>query len=65
MAALQAPGIHLNTTSRNRAAIRLYEKFGFEVLARHKTTVWEPWLPGESIENLLFGKLLSAPRITH
>lgn len=65
MADLQAPGIHLNTTSRNQAAIRLYEKVGFEVLARHNTTVWEPWLPGESIENLLFGKLLSRPRITH
>jgi ribosomal protein S18 acetylase RimI-like enzyme len=60
MTALGAPGIHLNTTSRNQAALRLYEKTGFKVLARRKTTLWEPWLPGELIENLLYGKALRA-----
>ena len=65
MTTLRAPGIHLNTTSRNQAALRLYEKTGFEVLARHKTTVWEPWLPGESMENLLFGKVLVGRSPSH
>lgn len=60
MTALLAPGIHLNTTSRNQAALRLYEKAGFELLGRHESTLWEPWLPGEPIENLVYGKLLCA-----
>lgn len=58
MTALGSRGIHLNTTSRNQAALRLYEKAGFKLLARHGSTVWEPWLPGESIENLVYGKRL-------
>lgn len=58
MTALGVSGIHLNTTSRNQAALRLYEKAGFELLARHASTVWEPWLPGEAIENLVYGKRL-------
>jgi ribosomal protein S18 acetylase RimI-like enzyme len=59
MTELKMPGIHLNTTSRNRAAIGLYEKRGFTVLGRKKTSLWEPWLPGEEIENLVMGKVLS------
>ena len=59
MTALYLPGIHLNTTTENQAALRLYEKAGFKVLARQKTTIWEPWLPGKPIENLVFGRLLS------
>ena len=59
MTALRVPGIHLNTTSRNAAALRLYEKAGFEVLARRRSTVWEPWLPGVEVENLLLGKRLT------
>ena len=62
MTELKMPGIHLNTTSRNQAALRLYEKRGFKVLGRKKTTVWEPWLPGEEIENLVLGKVLIPPR---
>ncbi len=60
MTALGMPGIHLNTTSRNGAALRLYEKAGFELLGRHVSTLWEPWLPGEAVENLVYGKLLCA-----
>ena len=61
MTALGVPGIHLNTTSQNHAALRLYEKLGFELLARRPATVWEPWLPGTSVENLLYGKRLQPP----
>jgi ribosomal protein S18 acetylase RimI-like enzyme len=59
MTGLGVPGIHLNTTSRNQAALRLYEKAGFTVLARSVSTVWEPWLPGETVENLVYGKRLN------
>jgi ribosomal protein S18 acetylase RimI-like enzyme len=65
MTALQLPGIHLNTTSRNQAACRLYEKVGFELLARHRSSVWEPWLPDEPLDNLVYGKLLCVSAPTH
>jgi RimJ/RimL family protein N-acetyltransferase len=59
MTALHVPGIHLNTTTENEAALRLYEKTGFRVLARRRNSVWVPWLPEKPVENLLYGKLLS------
>lgn len=59
MTGLGVPGIHLNTTSLNAAAVHLYEKMGFELLARHRCRVWEPWLPGVEVENLVYGKRLN------
>jgi ribosomal protein S18 acetylase RimI-like enzyme len=59
MTGLGAPGIHLNTTSENEAALRLYEKMGFELLGRRQTDLWEPWLPGKAVENLCYGKRLA------
>ena len=58
MAAAGAPGIHLNTTSYNRAAVAMYEKMGFTLLGSRPTRLWEPWLPGVAIENLVYGMLL-------
>jgi ribosomal protein S18 acetylase RimI-like enzyme len=58
MAALGAPGIHLNTTSLNTAAVRMYEKMGFQLLGRKRTRLWEPWLPDREVENLVYGKEL-------
>ena len=58
MTELGIPGIHLKTTSMNTAAIKLYEKMGFELLARKRTHLWDEWLPGEEIENLVYGKRL-------
>lgn len=58
VARLGVPGIHLHTTSLNKAAICLYQKAGFQLLARCQTRLWEPWLPGVEIENLLYGKRL-------
>lgn len=58
MAAAGAPGIHLNTTSYNRAAVAMYEKMGFMLLGSKPTRLWEPWLPGVAIENRVYGKLL-------
>jgi ribosomal protein S18 acetylase RimI-like enzyme len=60
MVALGVPGIHLNTTSLNAAAVRMYEKMGFQLLGRKRTRLWEPWLPETEVENLLFGKRLTA-----
>jgi ribosomal protein S18 acetylase RimI-like enzyme len=60
MTALGVPGIHLNTTSLNAAAVRMYEKMGFQLLGRKRTRLWEPWLPGQQMENLVFGKSLRA-----
>jgi ribosomal protein S18 acetylase RimI-like enzyme len=56
MVALGVPGIHLNTTSLNTAAIRMYEKFGFQLLGRKRTRLWEPWLPSTEVDNLVYGK---------
>ena len=56
---LGSPGIHLNTTSLNVAAIILYEKLGFRVLGRRRTRLWEPWLSGVTVENLVYGKRLA------
>ena len=58
MTELGIPGIHLKTTTLNAAAIKLYEKLGFELLGRKRTHLWDEWLPGEEIENLVFGKRL-------
>jgi ribosomal protein S18 acetylase RimI-like enzyme len=60
MTELGIPGIHLKTTTMNAAAIKLYEKMGFELLGHKRTHLWEPWLPGVEIENLVYGKRLGA-----
>ena len=69
MTGLGIPGIHLNTTNLNAAAVKMYEKMRFQLLARKRTHLWEPWLPGIEVENLVYGKPLavrqdSAPRPT-
>jgi ribosomal protein S18 acetylase RimI-like enzyme len=56
MAGLGIPGIHLKTTNLNAAAVKMYEKMGFQLLARRRTHLWEPWLPGTEVDNLVYGK---------
>jgi ribosomal protein S18 acetylase RimI-like enzyme len=56
MTAAGAPGIHLNTTSYNAAAVKMYEKIGFKLLSSRPTHLWEPWLPDVAIKNLVYGK---------
>ncbi len=58
IAAAGAPGIHLNTTSYNAAAVAMYAKMGFELLGSKPTRLWEPWLPGVAIENQVYGRML-------
>jgi RimJ/RimL family protein N-acetyltransferase len=60
MTALGLPGIHLSTTSLNVAAVRMYEKMGFRLLGSKRTRLWEPWMPGQEVENLVFGKSLGS-----
>lgn len=47
-------GVYLSTTAENRAALRLYRSFGFEVLASQTTNLWTPWL-GYPTEQLVWG----------
>ncbi|HEX9115488.1 MAG TPA: GNAT family N-acetyltransferase [Anaerolineae bacterium] len=47
-------GVHLRTTSRNRAALHLYAKLGFQVLATRPTRLWAS-VVGGVVENLCFG----------
>lgn len=37
-------GVQLSTTRENEAAIRLYEKVGFEVRLEYVSPLWRPWL---------------------
>lgn len=58
--ALGVPGVQLSTTAENRAALALYRKHGFEVLATRKTPLWTPWL-GHSAEQVVMGRRLTEP----
>jgi ribosomal protein S18 acetylase RimI-like enzyme len=58
LATAGSPGVHLNTTSYNAAAVAMYEKMGFILLGSHPTKLWEPWLPDVAIENRVYGKSL-------
>lgn len=46
-------GVHLITTSNNSGAISFYEKYGFNIHRRVKTSLWET-LIDEKVENLIF-----------
>jgi len=59
MTALSLSGIHLGTTNLNERAVQLYERIGFRLLAHRRTRLWEPWLPGVEVENLVYGKRLN------
>ena len=56
---LRIPGVHLNTTSMNHAAIRLYERCGFRLLDARPTHVWAE-IVDEPVENRLYGLNLLA-----
>ena len=59
MAQLGVPGLHLNTTNLNAAAIRLYEKAGFELLGRRRTWLWEQHMPGVEVYHLAYGRRIT------
>jgi ribosomal protein S18 acetylase RimI-like enzyme len=47
-------GVHLGTTSYNRAAVRLYRSLGFELLAARRSRMWDGII-AEPMDNLLLG----------
>ncbi|MFC4639200.1 GNAT family N-acetyltransferase [Deinococcus hohokamensis] len=59
--ALGVPGVQLSTTTENRAALRLYRRFGFREAGRRVSPLWTPWLghPAEHVVMVL--ALKSAP----
>ena len=55
---LGVPGVHLETTSLNIAACRLYESFGFRLLDARRTRMWTGIIDGP-VENRCYGLLLA------
>jgi ribosomal protein S18 acetylase RimI-like enzyme len=51
---LEVKGVHLNTTSLNEAACRLYEKMGFRLLEARPDRFWAKWF-GRPVENRSYG----------
>ncbi|GIW35200.1 MAG: N-acetyltransferase [Meiothermus sp.] len=41
-------GVQLSTTRENDRALKLYEKFGFEVYIEWRSPLWKPWLGREA-----------------
>jgi ribosomal protein S18 acetylase RimI-like enzyme len=50
-------GVQLSTTSENRAALELYRRLGFVLMATATTPLWTPWL-GHPAEHLGLGLVL-------
>jgi ribosomal protein S18 acetylase RimI-like enzyme len=51
---LKITGVHLNTTSLNEAACRLYEKMGFRLLDTRPNRFWTKWF-GRPVDNRCYG----------
>ncbi len=51
-------GVHLETTSMNRAAVRMYERVGFKLLEARQTKMWRGIID-EPVENRVYGLDLS------
>ncbi|HPO57793.1 MAG TPA: GNAT family N-acetyltransferase [Anaerolineaceae bacterium] len=54
---LGVPGVHLGTTDQNKAACRLYEKTGFQLLGERPTRVWEGII-AEPVRYRVYGMIL-------
>jgi hypothetical protein len=52
------PGVHLGTTTLNRAALHLYCSLGFQVLAARRSRMWQGLIV-EPLENLCLGLVLT------
>ena len=44
-------GIQLNTTSENKAALKLYDRFGFTEFQKKPSIMWEKYL-GSPVDNV-------------
>jgi GNAT superfamily N-acetyltransferase len=54
LCALGIPAVHLNTTSLNEAACRLYEKMGFRLLDSRPERYWSKWFR-QPVDNRCYG----------
>lgn len=54
------PGVHAVTTTKNAAAVRLYKRFGFAVIAETTTTAWRRYIGGP-VRLIAFGLRFSTP----
>ncbi len=54
----QIPGVHLHTTSQNKAAVHLYEKTGFRLVSARPTRMYA-YLVAEPVSNLCYGLRLT------
>ncbi len=50
-------GIQLSTTFENQAAVALYQKRGFAVMAQQNSKLWQPWL-GREVTRVAMGLVL-------
>ncbi len=50
----EVPGVHVVTTNRNRAALRLYQRLGFQLLQEKRTRMWQRYVDGE-VHLMAFG----------
>lgn len=48
------PGVHVVTTNRNQAALRLYRRAGFQLLQEKRTRMWQQHVDGE-VRLMAFG----------
>lgn len=50
----QIPGVHLSTTSEHKAACKLYERMGFVLLDKRKSSLWRGFID-HRVENRIYG----------
>lgn len=50
----RVPGVHAVTTNRNQAALRLYQRMGFQLLREKRTRMWQRYVDGE-VRLMAFG----------
>lgn len=50
----EVPGVHMVTTNRNQAALRLYQCTGFQLLQERRTRMWQRYVDGE-VHLMAFG----------
>ena len=49
LSAQKIPGVQLSTTRENQAAIKLYERNGFQVYSEYSSPLWRPWLGHDAV----------------
>ncbi|UCH24884.1 MAG: GNAT family N-acetyltransferase [Trueperaceae bacterium] len=54
------PGVQLTTTHENRAALKLYQRFGFRLFEEYQSSLWQPWL-GRATRHAVLVRDLSVP----